>query len=123
MLGQIMNLFTIKFSNDTILSIPYVQKQKYDKNGNAYFKRSFKLDKMSELPDTGSFTLKFMFRDPWEHEYTWDSDGWKQFTGESNFAIQFEIVDKKIKTLIVRLNHIKQRTLPKHANKLSLLQI
>jgi hypothetical protein len=85
-----MNLFTLKFSNSLILGIPYEHKQKYDKAGEAYFKKSFNLEYMDKLPDNGSFKLMFMFGGgEWNYDYNLDGDGWKQFVEQNNnFAIQ-----------------------------------
>lgn len=119
-----MNLFTLKFSNDLIIGIQHTHKQKYDKHGTAYFKKSFNLDKIDELPSSGSFNLMFMhYGCKCNYDYEWDSDGWKQFTEQNNFAIQLEIIDKKIKTLVIRMNDIKTRPMPKKVDKSTLLQI
>ena len=119
-------LFIIEFPNETRVGIPTTSKLRFAKDKHPFFQRVLTDDATIEIPSEGEIKLKYACQPNEVFKYTMEqTSGWIQCVSppKSGFYIQLNLVEGKVKKIVIHMDIVKRRTVPKVVNSQHLLTI
>ena len=121
--------FIIDFKNDsdTCIFLPTTTKLRFAKDKHPFFQKSFIDESSPKIGNDGCFTLKHGCGGMVNFNYSKDgvNNEWIQCTSSdnSNFAVQLQVVDQKLKKIVIHMQISPRRQIPKITTALHLLSV
>lgn len=119
-------LFIIGFPNERKVGFSSTSKLRFAKDKHPFFQCTLADDATVEIPSEGEITLKYACQENEIFKYNVEKDnGWVQCVSPtgSGFYIQLNLVEGTVKKIVVHMDIMKRRTVPKIVNSQHLLTI
>ena len=119
-------LFIIGFPNERKVGFSSTSKLRFAKDKHPFFQCTLADDAAIEIPNEGEITLKYACQPNEVFKYdTEQTSGWIQCVSPtgSGFYIQLNLAEGKVKKIVVHMDIMKRRIVPKVVDSQHLLTI